>query len=193
MTVDTCKCTHTKQAHEVAGLAPQCTAPRCECIGYRPTTAPAAVARPVPAPAGLTTTTTAPVSITVTATGPTAEQLIAAGKRSSLKRVVAMAEKIETELAALAERLRAERQATEAARKRAEEQEAARREIRRLEKQLADAKARLKTTRHELGLPGGERPTDGVNQCPDCPETFDTAQRLGVHRRWKHNYRKPSS
>lgn len=65
-------------------------------------------------------------------------------------------------------------------------------EIAELEKQLAAAKARIKTMRRDAGLPGGER-SAGAGACPDCGEHFDTAQRLGVHRRWKHDYRKSTA
>lgn len=183
MTVDTCRCSHSRQAHEIAGLAPQCTQPKCECLRYRGPVAvpptgipaqPATMASGSPSrPLTITTATTVPTP------GPTAEQLIAAGKRSSLKRVAALAEKIEAELGALADRLREERQATEAKRKRAEEQEAARREIRRLEKQLADAKNRLKTT------PTQAAPT-GEFRCSDCGKETATQRGLVVHRARLH-------
>lgn len=168
-----CRCGHSHQQH--AALAPQCSATRCECLRYQPaqTIAPAATA-----PAGITLARTAvphkPVADLTT------EQLLAAGTRSTVKRT-ALAYKITSEIRDLRDRLTSEDQTAKALA-----------EIAQLEKQLAAAKARIKTIRHDAGLPGGER-TTGQLDCPECGEHFDTAQRLGVHRRWKHDYRKSTA
>jgi hypothetical protein len=106
--------------------------------------------------------------------------LVAAGRKSPRKRTVQLANRIEISARELAKRLHEEA-----------ERAAERAEVTELEKKLAAAKARLKDRRRELGLPGGERAA-GVLACPTCGEQFDTAQKCGVHRRWKHNYRRPT-
>lgn len=217
-----CRCGHTKQDHEA--LAPQCSATRCTCLRYVPSSAPE---RPAPKQPAATATSAgtasaghlaptsgaslrnsgtmttlrpnphvrplAPAPASPAAEAPSFEQLVAAGRRSSLRRTVTLAEKIAAELEDLRGRLDQERRAAEEKRQRDAERAAALAEIAKLEKQLAAAKERLKSRRHELGLGGGERAGVGGHSCPDCPEVFETAQRLGVHRRWKHNYRKAAS
>jgi hypothetical protein len=180
-----CRCGHSHEQH--AALSPQCSAARCECLRYQPAQH---VVPAVSAPIGVQLVHAAPAKPpTPTSSGPTIDQILAAGRRSQFKRTVALAEKIAAELRDLRGRLVEERAIAEADRAQAEARAKALAEIAELEKKLAAAKAKLKDTRHAAGLPGGER-TAGAGACPDCGELFDTAQRLGVHRRWKHDYRK---
>jgi hypothetical protein len=172
-----CRCGHSHEQH--AALSPQCSATRCECLRYRPDTPAVMIAPTVTAPVGITVV---PVNAPAKPpTGTTVEQLLDAGKKSKRKRTAALAHKITGEIRDLSDRLAEEDQTAKALA-----------EIAQLEKQLAAAKARIKTIRHDVGLPGGER-TAGAGACPECGEVFDTAQRLGVHRRWKHDYRKPAA
>jgi hypothetical protein len=169
-----CRCGHDKEAHE--SLAPQCSAPRCECLRYLP-------AHHTP----VNVTAVAPTH-TPAATVSSVDALLAAGRTSQLKRTVAFTEKITLLLHELGDRLDREHAAAQAKAQADQARAHALAEIARLEKQLAAAKAKLKTARHLAGLPGGERQA-GDRACPDCTATFETAQRLGVHRRWHHGYR----
>lgn len=172
-----CQCGRPHSEHFGHDLAPQCIHLGSTCLRYRPTSgtpAKAPVARPSAA-VGATRPVPPPVPPSPAQQpqpGPTAEQLIAGGKRSALKRVNNLASKIEHDLADLAERLHAEREEAEAKQRRDLERERALKEIKDLETKLAAAKERLKSRRHELGLSGGERASEGGHQCPDCPETF---------------------
>ena len=174
-----CQCGHGHAEHQP--LAPQCTHRQCTCLNYR-ATQPATPLAPLHS--------LQPRAAAAAATAePTIDAVLAAGKRSPFKRTVALSDKIARELDDLRGRLGDERQAAEQRRRADAARAKALTEIAQLETQLAAAKAKLKQTRHEAGLPGGERRA-GQRQCPDCDQSFETAQRLGVHRRWNHGYRR---
>jgi hypothetical protein len=176
-----CQCGHGHAEHQT--LAPQCAHQHCTCLNYRATRSatPVAPLHPVQ-PRAAAAAVAAGADATIDA-------VLAAGKRSPFKRTVALSDKIARELDDLRGRLGDQRQAVEQRRRADAARAKALTEIAELEKQLAAAKAKLKQTRHEAGLPGGERST-GQRQCPDCDQSFETSQRLGVHRRWNHGYRR---
>jgi hypothetical protein len=177
-----CRCGHSKEAHSVPSMAPQCTAQKCACLAYRPD-----VATVPPRPM---TTPTVPAPPTVTLVpeptdGPTLEQVLQAGKRSDLKRTVALAEKVADLLADLRGRLADERRAAEAQRKADAEREAAGAEVARLEAALRVAKAKLRgaPAQAATSTAGTGRSTQ---DCPTCGLPFSN---LGVHRAKKHGHK----
>lgn len=188
------KCGHTEAHHRM--LAPQCSHPRCSCLRYAPgvaTTAPApipglstpAVRRPTPPPAlAVVPPVKADAQVAQVAEAPAVDELIRACARSDSKRTQALGVK----LADLAEKaraaLRTEREAAEAKAARSKEVAAAQAEVKRLEKLLADAKAKAVAA----GASGGAR--GGPCICPECEQGFSSAQALGAHRSRKHGYRR---
>lgn len=178
-----CRCGHPKSEHEA--LAPQCAAGHCTCLRYLPVGAPgAAVPRPTSMLASVPPATPTPVRGPVEPGGPTIEQVITAGKRSSSKRISALAKKVEVLAGDLRTRLAEERVAADEARRKAAATEEARREIIELEAKLAAARAKLR--------PAGRTPPatsantgDGV--CPDCGKTG--LKSIGPHRSRAHGYR----
>jgi hypothetical protein len=169
VTAGPCRCGHNRLSHEVED-APACVHEGCGCQDFR-----AAIA-------GVPTSTV----------GPTAEQLIAAGKRSESKRIVALSDRIAEQLSDLGARLRQERQDSEERRKHAEAQQKARAEIERLERELAAARALVKgRTPPSTVSSRAHPPTYGEYPCPDeqCPKVATTAQGLSAHRRSAHGYR----
>lgn len=129
--VQVCRCGHPERRHTDDD---GCLQGECGCVEFRPGAAarPTAVqprrdpqppvARPAPPPMrSLTTRSEPPVS----ASGerpPTIEQLLQAGKRSQIKGIVKLSERIAVQVNDLRGRLHDEREAAEAKR-RAEEQE----------------------------------------------------------------------
>lgn len=90
-----CECGHPAQRHELPGFDGECVSEGCRCTTYRPrltAVAPALLGRPVPTPvrSGI-------------------EQMIAQGKRSQSKRTRALVDRLESEVADLYGRLKAER------------------------------------------------------------------------------------
>lgn len=144
-----CVCGHPKLSHELE-LAPQCVAEKCTCLSYRPKSAVA--------PGGTASLTTIP-----TRSG--FEQMLAAARRSESKRVQALGEKIRGLFDDLAARIEAESASAEA-----------RAEVARLERQLAEAKAKL---RGKTGVPAAADP--GEFQCAVCSKTVNSAQGLATH------------
>lgn len=204
-----CRCSHSKEQHEA--LAPQCAAPACTCLSYRPNLDPAASTVLTTAPAGLRTVPARPPLQAVPAnhqpTPPTnVSSVVAAGKRSDSKRIQALAAKVENLYDELLERLRAEREAVEE-RRRAEQakadakrladqaRETARREVAELEAKLKAAKQRLRSTPAKGFKDGGTPPVPkkpaaertGTAVCPDCGK--DGLSNLGAHRSRAHGYR----
>jgi uncharacterized membrane protein YccC len=108
-----CRCGHSQIQHE--SLAPQCSAPRCECLRYQPAGRVLDIRSTVP-----------PAQQTI-------EQTLAAAARSPFKRTTALAKRIAAEIEDLRDRLAGEARSAQTLA-----------EIARLEKQLAAAKARLK-------------------------------------------------
>lgn len=208
-----CRCSHPWGRHEGA-LAPQCTAKGCTCLQYRPNVVAAA-----PTPAGLAHTPPAarpPLAAVPTPAvappggPPTVEQLVAAGRRSSNKRIAALAEKFDGIATDLADRLRAERVAVEEKARAAREAEEARRlavqaraaverEVAELENRLKAAKQKLRSTPAK-GFKNGRTPPAptrapqvaapvvGTHACTHdgCDRTFDSAQAVAMHRRRAH-------
>lgn len=158
-----CRCSHPKAQHGTPGTPPRCNAAGCSCQQYRPVIAPPALELVAGAEAG-----------------PTIEQVIAAALRSTSPRVVALADKIEDQLADLRRRLREERAAAEA-----------REQIAELEERLAKARATLRglkpaATRAQTAPSSAT----GTFACPDCPDVFNTPQGRGMHRVRAHGYRR---
>lgn len=167
-----CRCGHDRNAHFQDGFAPQCTAPHCICLNYQPETEPV---------------TLRPANDNGTSTS--IDQLVAAGRRSSTKRIATLANRIHGLAAQLHTALEVERGHAEIAR-----------QIARLERELAAAKASLKTkttATHKPPSPpppvkrdslGRRVPAERATQiCPDCGQSFAN---LGVHRARRHGYRK---
>lgn len=159
-----CRCGHPGDRHP-AELEEACAIRGCDCTEYLPVTL---TDRPTPLAA-------APVDERVHYD---VEELLEAGRGCPVKSVARIAARIDALVLDLEHALDRHAKRIEA--------EAA---IAKLEAELAAARDALKSMRHAAGLPGGER-TSGAGQCPDCAESFDTAQRLGVHRRWHHGYRR---
>ncbi len=161
-------CGHSKEAHEVAGLEPQCTASGCVCVFYREP-------RPVPAPPRVVTT----------GAPPTVEQLIDAGRRSENKRISALADKVAGSAAELRALLREEQATAEI-----------RREIADLEQKLATAKAKLRGTAKPVkaSVKAAAAPAPAAAEKVKCPSCNDevSARGLGPHRAKKHGYRRPA-
>lgn len=181
-----CRCSHTHGQH-AGDLAPQCHAPACNCLQYRPNTGTAAASPRIETTHGVSARPTPPALKAIVQAvddAPPApaepvgsvDELLAKAKESDLKPIVRLAERIE----ALADDLR-ERVADEAA------SDAVKAHIAKLTKQLADAKAKLRKVGAGKTKPAA---TPGKHACPDCPETFGTPQGLGAHRAGKHGYRK---
>lgn len=176
-----CRCGHTHAMHPER-LDEACIAEGCECEEYIPGTrpvAPATVGARPPAQRG-------PDALSLHRAMPpqSVEQLLAAGKRSSAKRTLAVVEKVEGLLEDLRQRLLAEHQAADEQRKAAAEREAAREEIVRLEAQLEQARAKLKTPK-PTSASRAHPPTYGEFPCtaPGCDKVSTTAQGLAAHRR----------
>ena len=184
------KCGHGKSDHEP--LDPQCSAPRCTCLKYRPAPpAPLHVAntpQPVaPIPGNLST----PAVRRVDAPEPpqpgmSIDNLAQACLRSENKRTQAMGPK----LLDLAEKARAalrkEREAAEAKAKASEEFAAKKAAVDRLAKQLAAAKAELRKVK-PAGTPA---PSAGEFLCDECGQSFGTPQGRGAHAFRAHGRRK---
>lgn len=202
-----CKCAHPKSEHERDGFEPQCVAPSCTCLAYRPdvarTVQPASPIRPVVQQSVRQVATQSDSSrITNRDVAPrepsddeilrgrpaTVEQILAAGKRSQHKRTVALTEKIAEQIHDLRGRLQDEREAAEEKQKREAAQEAARAQIAALEEQLRAAREQLRGT-PTPNTSGGSRQGD-KKDCPDCGLAFAN---LGVHRHKKHGYRREAS
>jgi pyruvate/2-oxoglutarate dehydrogenase complex dihydrolipoamide acyltransferase (E2) component len=205
-----CRCSHTKDRHEVPGFDGECTADGCKCLSYRPSvaeaparTTPPGLAHTPPAArpplASVPPTTPAapapPVNPTPAAVGPSIEQLVAAGKRSDVKRTVVVAGRVEELLTELRARLVAERASVEAKRQREAEKQAARAEIAALEKELADAKAKLRGTTTPPAAKPKPATVGGTHPCPvaGCDRTFDSPYGAVLHRRRAHEGFNPRS
>lgn len=141
-----CACGHPERLHsEEFG----CDNTVCGCTSFRegssgvvdltPRAAPPAAVRP----AASTVHRVPPAAV-----GPTADQLVAAGRRSTVKATAALAEKIERQLVELRQRLRDERETADASARRVAAIAAAERDVERLERELAEARARLKALKH---------------------------------------------
>lgn len=200
-----CRCGHSKSDHEA--LAPQCAATRCTCLRYVPKSAPerfdATPAHPAPISGPPLASVKAGPSFPVAAstpTAPTADQIIAAGKRSAIKRCNALAEKIEAELADLRDRIHAEREAVEAkerkerekaeaARRRDAEKAEAKREVERLEAALKAARAKLHGRTPPAAKDNDKPVVTGQHICrrDDCGRSFDTTQARAMHERRAHD------
>ena len=148
-----------------------CLGPGCDCAGGTavddlPRSEPASSEAPAPA-AGSVPVAAAP--------GGTVEELLVEGKRSGVKRTAALAGKIELHLSTLRGWLAQEAGRAEA-----------RREVERLERELAAAKAKL------TGKPASTAaaPRSSSFACPDCGQTFTTPQGRGSHRGRVHGYRR---
>lgn len=158
-----CLCGHSKQRHE-GGLAPQCVAMGCNCLRYRPDVAhapqsPPVVAVPPPRPAAPAPTET-PRQPRIS--------VIEAGKGSTNKSIVALANRIDQLLLDLDARLRQDAV-----------KDAVRREVAELETRLAAAKEKLR--------PGAGQPGTGV--CPDCGKPG--LKSIGTHQFRAHGKTNP--
>lgn len=111
---------------------------------------------------------------------PTVEELVRACRRSEYKRT----QNLGVKLAELADRivatLREERESSERKALRALEIAAAQAEVKRLEAELAAARAKAV----KAGASGGARL--GPTPCPECGAELTSPQALGAHRRHKH-------
>ena len=144
---------------------------------------PAAAPQPRPQPA-LPTTGGTPNGIRQgTPPAPTIEELVRACRRSEHKRTQNLGPKLTDLVEKITAALRSELETAEAKAKREQERAAALAEIKRLEKALADARAKAVAAGH----PGGTR--GGPKTCPECGEVKDNPQALGAHRRHKHGIR----
>lgn len=114
---------------------------------------------------------------------PTIGQLIAAGRASRTKGIIAQAERVAAGVTKLRDMLAAEQAKSEARREREAAAKSAREEVQRLEKQLADARAKLRGPR-----PHRRPPRPGVHPCTveGCDRTFDTSQGRSLHQRRAH-------
>jgi hypothetical protein len=205
-----CRCGHSKEAHSVPSMAPQCTAQKCACLQYRPdvarnvqpatpvglrppggTAVPQIPQRSVPIQAE-SAAMPEPTDRDIFRAGnaPTIEQILAAAKRSEFKRTIALAEKIAEQVADLRGRLNDEREAGEEARKEAAVREQARKQIAELERQLAAARAAL---RGGPVSPGATRSISGESvPCTEvgCARVFSRPQGLSRHLRETHGVEK---
>lgn len=184
-----CKCGHTKVSHPESHDE-ACKV--CDCPEFIPAglnvDSPTLGSPSAPvSPLVPLTTTAPPVTIVAAAAAPTVDQLIAAAKRSKMKRTVGLAEKIETLAADLRARLAEERKASEEERRREAAAEATRAEIAELERKLAAARAKLPARIKHRGEELSAAPT----ACPDCEFTGSPVA-VGVHRARKHGYRSSS-
>lgn len=197
-----CVCGHPRTPdHDRPDFELQCVARGCTCVRYRPkpvtggqSTVPAGL-RPVPQ---IAHTPPAPVAQSVGPRVPSAtspiniEALLREGKDSSHKNIVSLTERIAVMVADLRGRLQDERIARVERERQAAEKVAARREVAELEKALAAAKAKLRgrtPPSQSTNVPGvTASPVEYV--CPECPDTFGTAQGRGAHRAHKHGYRR---
>jgi hypothetical protein len=171
-----CKCTHPADDHRREGLAPQCVAPNCTCLNYRPVDGSATPTPQRPSAVGAPSAGTG---------APTIEQLINQGRRSDSKRLANLAGKI----ADLVDRLRVEV-------RRESEMAAAQQEIAALERKLAEAKAKLRKPISDKPATAPLNPgtaSTGAHACPDCDRTFSNRQGLGAHRAHAHGYRRAAS
>ncbi len=178
------KCGHGKQDHEA--LDPQCSAPRCTCLKYRPApiSVPAAVTplRVAPIPSSLSTPAVRRVEEAPAPPQPglSVDNLAQACLRSANKRTQAMGPKL-LELAEKARTaLRREREAAEAKAKQSEEFAAKKAAVDRLAKQLAAAKAELRKVK-----PAAGGSPDGF-PCEHCDDSFPTSQGRAAHTTRKH-------
>lgn len=200
-----CRCTHAKADHDA--LAPQCSAHHCTCLRYVPATAPAAVTKATQAadrfPKGVTPAVTPAVGI-VKATTPTApspgpaltfEQIVAAGKRSDLKRTVQLADRIVDLVADLYDRVTEERDTADARRRDQEVKEAARREVDELKAKLAVAQAKLRgaAPAARASVPAVKTATDHPCSRPGCDRAFASSQGRALHERRAHDGFDPSA
>lgn len=165
-----CVCGHRPADHEP--LNPQCSAPRCDCLRFRPSPATAAA---VPVKAG---PPQQPQAVTVA-------QLAAACRRSEYKRTQALGGRL-TELAdRIRDALRTEREAAEAKAVKAEAFAKAKADVDRLARELKAARAALKGLK-----PSGVTEAALSFACDECGESFGTAQGRGAHRAHKHGFRR---
>lgn len=168
LAVTPCQCGHARRRHELPGFDGECVADGCRCTTYRPrlpSSDSVEVVLPVRRPFAGALGVPAPARSGV-------EQVIAAGKQSASKRTVAIAERIETWVADLYRRLRAEREARDA------------------EAQLAAAKAVTAAPAPVVEpLPPEDEPAvarvAGGYVCPDCGQACANGTGLAAHKR-KH-------
>ena len=110
--------------------------------------------------------------------------LLAAGKASPSKRTQRLADRILDDVSRLRGLIDAERAKQEAKAKADAERSAATEEIKRLERQLAEAKRRAGYSRSSGG---GAVHGDYPCGADGCDRTFDTAQGVALHRRRIHD------
>lgn len=210
----TCRCRHPLHTHNRPGLAPQCVAPGCPCIQYRPLGGTATDAEPAKA----SPPTPAPVVKFQPAAAPEPKREIVTDHEDPSE----TPEKLERQpdeptnvgpsaLAALDIHflLREAKTRTPRIRARAQKIEqllaelndqvqedsqaaTARAEISQLEQRLALAKAKLRKPKKVSTRPAKAN-EPGSHECPECAEQFTSAQGLGAHRARKHGYRKAAA
>jgi hypothetical protein len=188
-----CKCGHSKDHHEMPALAPQCVAGGCNCLSYRPATAPEKSKPPAATVSPIRPVPSAPSEEPeVNDEQPAAiDDLVHDGKRSSSQRTVKLAEKVAALVDELTGRLAGEREEAAAAKEREAATAAARAEIAELEAKLAEAKALLRGTPKAKPTPTAKQ--TGEYPCPDCPKVLTTPQGLGAHRAKAHGYRRETA
>lgn len=142
----------------------------------RPAPMPATSTRPVHASAPGGTLNGAPAK----ASNLTVSDLARACSRSDSKRLQNLGAKLVGLAEQITTALREERAKAEAKAKRAEEVAAAQAEVKRLEKALAEARARAVAA----GAPGGAQAAPSI--CPECGAEFPSPQARGAHRRHQH-------
>lgn len=106
------------------------------------------------------------------------DDLLQRGRDSELKPIARLAERIDSLIEDLRDRLTDEAAATDVKTLIAD-----------LEQQLASAKGQLRQVATGRRTPPANN-TDGDNGCPDCPRTFTTIQGVTMHRTRAHGYRK---
>lgn len=173
-----CRCSHSKEDHDREGFAPQCTATACTCLAYRP-----AVHQREASPT--------PIRAAVAEADPSADQIIAAGITSDSKRTKALAEKVCGLLVDLSARLADEKRHAEKVRKDRAEREQAQKEVERLARELAEAKARAKGKPVAHNVQRAARAVQGDGVCPQCGKSGLT--NVGAHRMKAHGYRRAAS
>ena len=165
-----CGCSHTQRRHLDGDGA--CDARACMCLAFRektgrpaPIHADAAALAPRPATPPPAATRPTPAN-----TAPPRATLLERGRASVSLRTRAIAEKIEALYMELRARLQEEDDEAAAA-------DAARVQVSRLEKQLADARSALR--QYTRGRPSGPRKFACPE--PDCDRAFSTPQGVGGH------------
>lgn len=175
-------------------FAPQCVAGGCNCLTYRPATAPEKPPTPAATVSPIRSVPSAPSEEPeVNDQQPASvEDVVREGKASSSQRTVKLAEKVAALVDELTGRLASEREDAAAAKAREEATASARAEIAQLEAKLAEAKALLR------GTPKAKPANQGFEvhvpyTCPDCPKVLTTPQGLGAHRAKAHGYRRATA